>query len=388
LPTPNTENSFSFRQMNTAHLVTVPHFQLRNLMAAPNRENIFYGAGDVVLQTDAQGTRAKTAIDLSKERAEFGKVKITTLAASDEVLIAGGFEGEYALRPLTGVSGQTVGRIKEPSRGPTSYIMNHVHLCTSRTNYAPQAILCSNDKSLSILDCATNTVTHSLEYSEAINCTATSPNGRMRVVVGDMNDIHITNAETGKPFETMKAHADGAFACDWADDGIHVATAAQDSTIVIYDARYWARPLKVMCSELSIPRSLKFSPIGGGPRVLVSAEADDYLNIINAQTFESKQVFDFFGCTAGISMTPDGSSLFMANSDCDFGGIAELERCAWGESRRGRARRKGYEEDSDQDSVRGTVDWDSESALDDDERVIAGREERRRRGIDLGALSI
>jgi WD40 repeat protein len=208
----------------------------------------------------------------------------------------------------------------------------------------------------------------------------------MRVLVGDSNETFITNAETGKPFEVLSGHQQGAFACDWADDGIHVATAGQDSTIQIYDARYWGKPLKVMRSELSLPRSIKFSPIGGGPRVLISAEADDYLNIINAQTFKSKQVFDFFGCTAGVSMTPDGSSLFMANADDGYGGIVELERCGWGEIRRTHERKNSCDSTSSNDS--GRIDWDSDSALDADERVVGGRQERRRRGLDLGSLSI
>ena len=150
--------------------------------------------------------------------------------------------------------------------------------------------------------------------------------------VGDFHQTLITNAETGQPFETLKAHKDDAFACAWADDGIHVASAAQDSTIAVWDARYWRKPLAVLPAEQSIPRILRFSPVGSGPRVLVAAEADDYINIINAQTFESKQVFDLFGPTAGISMTPDGQSLFVANAERRFGGIVELERTGWGET--------------------------------------------------------
>jgi WD40 repeat protein len=351
-------------------------------MDSTSRNDIFYAMKDVVMRTDATGAPATVAMDLTKEHTEAGKFMITTLAAENDVLIAGGFEGEYAIANLSDTLGTkpTVGRIKDRARSTTTYITNHAHLFNSRHTYTPQAVLSSNDNKLRIIDCHTNTFTHSFEYSAAVNCSATSPDGRLRVVVGDFRETLITNAETGQPFEMMKMHTDDVFACDWADDGIHVATAAQDSTVVIWDARNWSRPLKVMRSELSIPRILKFSPVGGGPRVLVSAEADDYINIINAQTFESRQVFDYFGRTAGISMTPDGSSLFVANSEPHFGGLMEFERVEWGQH----DHYKSHEDEWGRDSA--MVDWGSENELDWDNRVVCGWHERQRRGIDLGSI--
>jgi hypothetical protein len=235
-----------------------------------------------------------------------------------------------------------------------------------------------------------------------VNCSATSPDGRLRVVVGDFQDTLITNAETGQVIEKFdNIHTDDAFACDWADDGIHVATAAQDSTINIYDARFWKGPLTTLYSELSIPRTLRFSPVGGGPRVLVAAEADDYLNIINAQTFETKQVFDYFGRLGGISMTPDGSSLFLATSEPHFGGIMEFERCGWGESKIIDAQREIHyvdEEEQDEKKKNKTIswaetvvpDWDEEEAMEwnSDRRLVAGWHERARRGLDLASLVV
>jgi hypothetical protein len=203
----------------------------------------------------------------------------------------------------------------------------------------------------------------------------------MRVVVGDFQETLITNAENGRPFETLKTHTDDAFACAWADDGIHVATAAQDSTIVVWDARYWAEPLTVLTSELSIPRALRFSPVGSGPRVLVAAEADDYISIINAQTFESKQTFDFFGPLGGVTFTPDGQSLFIANGERRFGGIIELERTGWAERT---ARRKSF--DCEHDDL--MTDWAHDHDLHDFDRCHAGHMERERRGVDFSALVV
>jgi WD40 repeat protein len=351
------------------------------VLAATSRNDVFYAAGQKVCRTNAEGSPAEVVVDLSKRLAPDGS--ITTIATLDNVLIAGGFEGEYAVTDLSSTFGTpcTFGRTSDFAADTKSKIVNHLHLFEARTTYHPQAVLCSNDHHLRILDCATNIFTHNFHYPAAVNCAATSPNGRMRVVVGDFQETLITNAETGRPFESLKTHTDDAFACAWADDGIHVATAAQDSTIVVWDARYWDRPLTVLTSELSIPRALRFSPVGSGPRVLIAAEADDYVNIINAQTFESKQVFDFFGPLGGVTFTPDGQSLFIANGERRFGGIVELEREGWAERT---ARRRSF--DTERDDI--VSDWASEAQLNEFEKTHSGTLERQRRGVDLGCLVV
>ncbi|KAF2013377.1 WD40 repeat-like protein [Aaosphaeria arxii CBS 175.79] len=381
--TPNRDNYYSFKRLNTNHQVFIPHFQLRNLLTATSHDDIYYAERDLVLRTDASGGAATVIQNLTKERFEGNRFTITTLASSDDVLIAGGFEGEYAVTHLSSCidTPTTIGHINCRSRESKSHITNHIHLSHSRHNYSPQAVLSSNDNRLRVLDICTDTFLDCFTYTHAVNCSATSPNGQMRVVVGDFRETLITDARTGRHFEALRTHTDDAFACDWADDGIHVATAAQDSTIVIWDARNWRTPLKTMRSELSIPRTLKFSPIGGGPRTLISAEADDYVNIINAQTFESRQVLDFFGRVGGVSMTPDGSSLFVANTEPTFGGIMEFERCGWGERRQ-----SPYGDDFENDGV--VADWASDEQMEIDSRVVCGLHARDRRGLDLGNVMV
>ena len=364
------------------HRAVFPHFQLRNLMTATSRNAIYYAAREGVLRTDAYGSSPVPVIDLRKQIENAQPCQITTLAASGNVLVAGGFEGEYTIANLTSSEAvkSTTGSVRDIS-AQGSFITNHVHLYPSRSSYIPQGVLCSNDGGLRILDCETNAIQSHFTYPYAVNCSATSPDSRLRVVVGDFHETLITNAETGQTLQSLNVHEGDAFACAWADDGIHVASAAQDSTIAVWDARCWARPVAMIASELSVPRVLAFSPIGSGPRVLVTAEADDYINIINAQTFESKQVFDFFGPTAGISMTPDGQSLFVANGDKRFGGIVELERTGWGEAFGPKPSRGAIAEED-------WSDWRSEDGLDNDPRVMCHAGRRERRGLDLGELCV
>jgi hypothetical protein len=74
-------------------------------------------------------------------------------------------------------------------------------------------------------------------------------------------------------------------------------------------------------------RKLKFSPIGSGKRVLIAAEPADFVNVIDAQTFSSKQALSFFGEIGGVDFTNDGQDLIVANCDNMRGGIMEFERC-------------------------------------------------------------
>lgn len=381
---PNNENFFSFRRMDKRHRPWGPHFQLRNMMAVTSRQDIYYAERlKGIYRTDAAGSEAQTIIDTTKHTVNGNQAMLTTMAAMDNVLIAGGFDGEYAVVDLASRNGPQTSMdvIRDWAPEAKSYITNHVHLFNDRSCYTPQAVLSSNDYSLRVLDCATNTFKYKFTYKAAVNCSATSADGRLRVVAGDFPETLITNAETGEILQTLRAHQGDAFACAWADDGIHVASAAQDGTIAVWDARSW-KPLTVLSSELSIPRVLKFSPVGSGPRVLVSAEADDYVSIINATTFDNKQVFDFFGQTGGVDFTPDGQSLFIANSEYGLGGIVELERAGgWDQRRIITGVEDGYQEDA-------CVDWSYDIDLDDDQRVLCGAGERNRRGLDLGCVDV
>jgi hypothetical protein len=381
-PLPNSDSFFRFRRNNTAHRAFFPHFQLRNVLAATSRNDIYYAAGHHVLRTDAEDWQKDVIIDFSSRLSIKGS--ITTIASAGDVLIAGAFDGEYAITDLSSTydATPTYGRTSDIMVETRSRIVNHMHLFEGRTTYHPQAVLCSNDHHLRILDCSTNKFTHNFQFPAAVNCSATSPDGRL-LVVGDFQETLITNAETGEIFKKLKSHTDDAFACAWADDGYHVASASQDSTISIWDARYWGKdPLTCFASEIGVTRSLRFSPVGSGPRVLVAAEADDYVSVINAQTFESKQVFDFFGPIGGITFTPDGQSLFIANGEKTFGGIVELDRTGWAE--------RTAERKPDQDIIWDdlTTDWIEDDRLDEYDLTLSSHAERERRCVDFGDMIV
>lgn len=397
--------------MNFDHSVHLSHFQLRNLLSCASRDHIFYAGSSVVKHyaptSDPESESPPSiALDLTNPTIEpihassandassgIG-VQISTLTVGHDILVAGGFSGEYGLVNLRAPkeTKHTEGVLTQHFNG----ITNHVKVYLPRNSSSPVAAFASNDKSVRILDVTTNKFIAEHKYEYAINCTAVSPDRRLRVLVGDSRNVMICNAETGEvlhDLEGHQGHRDFGFACDWADDGWTVATGNQDMQVKIWDARKWKScsgipcPVATITAEMAGVRQLKFSPLGSGKRVLVAAEPADFVNIIDAETFRSKQSLSFFGEIGGVDFTNDGQDLIVANCDSMRGGIMEFERCNFAAEghefidehedyaavrRRTRGRERGY-------------DWKSSDAEIVRNAKARGTEmQRRRRAAMLG----
>jgi WD40 repeat protein len=146
---------------------------------------------------------------------------------------------------------------------------------------SPLAIVASNDKHLRILDCKINAFIYQDALSRAINCIDTD--GRLRVIIGDSPDAWVTEAETrrpGGPVQTLRGHRDFGSACAWSPAMLQIATSNQDKTVNIRDVRTW-RLLQSIDSDVAGYRSLRFFPVGGGPRTLLMCEPADHIAIVN-----------------------------------------------------------------------------------------------------------
>ncbi|KAI0102904.1 quinon protein alcohol dehydrogenase-like superfamily [Nemania sp. FL0031] len=325
------ENYFRFRNMDLRTDVRLLHFQLRNIMGCASRTAVYYPSvnGTVRMLDPTSGViktamRFKTAEDAS----------VSTLAAEQGILATGGFYGTYRYRPIHTEDESRCydGKLTDHISG----ITNHVQVNLSRRSSVPYATCASNDYGFRIIDLARNEIVLDKMYDWALNCTALSPDKRLRVMVGDLQDILIAEAETGEILQKLEGHRDYGFACDWAPDGWTVATGNQDKSIRIWDARKWkdssgrATSIAVLRSEIAGVRSLRFSPLGSGKRLLLAAEEADFINIVDAQTFNSKQTIDVFGELAGVSFTSGGQEIVAMSSDPVRGGVLCLERCDHG----------------------------------------------------------
>ncbi|KAH7133529.1 WD40-repeat-containing domain protein [Dactylonectria macrodidyma] len=329
---PITESFFRFRNLHVRSDVYLAHFQLRSVLACPSRTQVFYPGGRGINQINTVSKKTELALNLSRISG-LGSI-ISTLDAKHGVLMAGMFNGEYCLRNLESddrnhfVDGQITGN--------QGGITNHIQIHLPRRSSHPVAALSSNDSGFRVMDLSTRTFLMEAAYSFPLNCTSVSPDGRLRVMVGDSCNAIITNTETGQIQQELRGHRDFGFSCDWSDDGWTVATGFQDKGVKIWDARRWtdsngvSSPLCTIRSEMAGVRNLRFSPVGSGQKVLVAAEEADFINIIDAQTFRTKQTVDIFGEIGGVGFTNDGQDLSVLCSDRNRGGLLQLERCGTG----------------------------------------------------------
>lgn len=273
-----------------------------------------------------------------------------------------------------------------------SGITNHVQLHLSRTSSKPRAAFASNDNGFRVLDIETEKFVSETCFDKPINCSAISPDGRLRVMVGDHTQVLITRAEAdGRPeiLKELSGHGDFGFACAWADDGWTVATGFQDKAVKIWDARRWtdssgtAIPVCTVRSEIAGVRSLRFSPLGSGKRVLVAAEEADFVNIYDAQMFQSKQTFDFFGEIGGVSFVNDGQDLHVLCCDRTRGGLFSLERCGLGSERHHDP--DDFHRQYDRKWKNGSYDW-KEYKTTPRRLPRLSEARRRRRALDAGYL--
>ena len=442
---PSSDRHFDFRETNMRFRSYISHFQLRHNLFASSKNALLYtprpkrglGYGAYIdfgprIEPKIHCFNPETSddecvMDFSRE-VDLDSTRLfrpSTLNAGNGVLVVGSFEGAYAMKSLstTFESKPTMGTITDCGpEGSTNHIQNFL----DRQSGLPQVAFSSNDRTIRTLDCTTNKFTriHTLPYP--VNCSAICPDGRLRLLVGDDCLPIIANAETGEEIARLPGHTNFGFACDWAADGVIMATGHQDGFVKVWDARNFSQSVHSIPMEMAGCRTLQFSPPGSGKRVLVIAEPGDFVHVVDARTFKSKQVIDFFGEIAGISMPPDGSSLYIANHDPRYGGLMEFER-SWG------SKPQDYEqilhspaEEIDDDhrmaweavldqienksKRRHTVeqilardtrdwlglirktppsfDWLADSDLDDDPRVKLSGAHRNRRGLGLRNLIV
>ncbi|VBB72707.1 Putative protein of unknown function [Podospora comata] len=336
---PQRESFFRFRRMNIRHNVNLAHFQLRYLLGSTSRSRVFYPSINSIQQLNPISGEAHPIVKLSDTAGS----QISTLIADHGVLVAGSFIGEYTLRHLDSNEPESKACHTGTITTHLSGITNHVQVHQARSSSSPLAAFASNDMVFRTLDIATETWLSCENFDFPLNCTALSPDKRLRVMVGDTLNVTITAAEStlpdGKPevLRELSGHHDFGFACDWADDGWTIATAFQDKSVKIWDARYLTDssgasvPLCTIRMQMAGARNLRFSPVGSGKRVLVAAEEADFINIIDAQTFRSKQTLDVFSEIGGVTFANGGQDLMVLCCDRDRGGLLQLERCGLGD---------------------------------------------------------
>eukprot|EP00842_Homolaphlyctis_polyrhiza_P004326 jgi/Hompol1/4895/HPOL_001038-RA len=393
-PIKQTSATYRFRFTSRESTSIYGHFQLRHLLAATSINDIFYTAPFALaaMHKVLHGVRHWSPITrryqdvIDFRLSHFQNLRATTLGAKEDLLMVGGWNGDYVLKRLSGDRMLCTGFLSNDA----NRITNHICIQKSRTGEW-EAVVSNNDGFVRHMNLSRLETTLASRLNWPVNpytlivlfgvnkCTATSPDLRMICAVGDGADSVIASADSGAVLSRLTGHVDYSYSCAWSPCGLLVATGNQDLTTRIYDVRRADRALCVLGARMAAIRSLQFTE---DAKYLVMSESADFVQVVdmeslkpvsslepliafhngssNGDTFSeqatlgadrayntsamrgklksfrsastadsqggSAQIIEFFGEISGIAVAGrQGDRLFIGNADDLLGGIMEFE---------------------------------------------------------------
>ncbi|CAI9291643.1 unnamed protein product [Lactuca saligna] len=309
---------------------TVVHFQLRNLLWATSKHDLYLMQNYSVMHWSSLLKRGKEVINVAmpvlptlKYPGSFSRslsrVQVSTMAVRDDLIVAGGFHGELICKYLNkpGVSFAT--KIADDENA----ITNSVDISYSSSG-STRVMTANNDALIRVFDAKSFTCTDSFKFPWSVNDTSVSPDGKLLAVLGDSTECLLADAHSGKEIGKMKGHLDYSFASAWHPNGQIVATGNQDTTCRLWDVRNLCKSLMVFKGRMGAIRGIRFS---GDGRFMAMAEPADFVHVFDTESgYGSGQEIDVFGEIGGISFSPDSEALFVGISDRTYGSVLEFNR--------------------------------------------------------------
>ncbi|GAA5798794.1 hypothetical protein HPULCUR_004200 [Helicostylum pulchrum] len=309
------EEYYTFKSSKLDEKCSIGHFQLRNLLWATNKNNIYYVCGDTVRQWSPQRQSSSQVIDLATaNRPGSVSLKITSMACAHGILFAGGFKGECVWKVVQDTSSIS-NQFNTTNECRSIGITNYTDIVKDQRGIT-LGIVSNNDATIKCINLETAQIEQKFSLPFAANCSSLSPDSKMLCLVGDSTETLIVDADNGKSVVSINEHHDFSFACCWNPDGRTFATGNQDRTTRVYDIRNTSKAMYVLGSNVGAIRSLHYSHDG---QYLAAAEPIDFVHIYETNNYESSQVIDMFGDIAGVSFTPEDQSLYIANANDKLG---------------------------------------------------------------------
>ncbi|KAI4307369.1 hypothetical protein L6164_030568 [Bauhinia variegata] len=324
-------NNFYDFQFNTRLVKsTIVHFQLRNLLWATSKHDVYLMQNYSVMHWSSLLRRGKEVLNVVKpivptlKRPGFlaqplSRVQISTMAVKENLMLAGGFQGELICKNLNQPGVTFCSKIATDDNAITNAVdvyRNH--------NGSLRVITANNDAQVRIFDAESLSCLGCFKYDWSVNNTSVSPDGKLFAILGDNAECLLADANTGKVTGNLRGHLDYSFASAWHPDGRILATGNQDTTCRLWDIRNLSQSLAVVKGRMGAIRSLKFTSDG---RFLAMAEPADFVHILDSQSgYVEGQEIDLFGEIAGIAFSPDTEALFVGIADRTYGSLLEFNR--------------------------------------------------------------
>ncbi|CAN0824410.1 Uncharacterized WD repeat-containing protein C2A9.03 [Linum grandiflorum] len=309
------EKTFYDFQLNTRLVKsTIVHFQLRNLLWATSKHDVFLVGDYSVVHWSALARKGKEVLNVAKPvvptvkrpgllTQSLSRVQISSMAVKENILVAGGFQGELICKV-----------------GPHTLQLIVCTICSG----SKRIMAANNDAQIRVIDTESFTCLNQFSFDWSINSTSVSPDGKTVAVLGDSVDCLMLDPQSGKVTTNLKGHVDYSFSSAWHPDGRILATGNQDTTCRIWDIRNPSKSLAVLKGNMGAIRGLKFTSDGS---FLGMQEPADFVHVFDVESGYVKcQEIDLFGEIAGISFSPDSESLFVGIADRTYGSLLEFRR--------------------------------------------------------------
>ncbi|XP_059444233.1 uncharacterized WD repeat-containing protein C2A9.03-like [Corylus avellana] len=309
---------------------TIVHFQLRNLLWATSKHDVYLMQNYSVMHWSSLQRRGKEVLNVARPIVpslkspgllppSLSRVQISTMAVKENLLVAGGFQGELICKYLNQPGVAFCTKVTTDENAITNAVDVFRH-----PNGSMRVMTANNDAQVRVFDAENFALLSLFSYDWSVNNASVSPDGKLLAVLGDNVECLIADAQSGKVIENLKGHLDYSFASAWHPDGRILATGNQDTTCRLWDIRNLSKSLAVLKGRMGAIRGLKFSSDG---RFMAMAEPADFVHIFDTESgYLHGQEIDLFGEIAGVSFSPDSEALFVGVSDRTYGSLLEFNR--------------------------------------------------------------
>ncbi|XP_002518228.3 uncharacterized WD repeat-containing protein C2A9.03-like [Ricinus communis] len=309
---------------------TILHFQLRNLVWATSKHDVYLMSNYSVMHWSSLSCNLSEVINFAGHIAPtekhagsllegFTQTQISTLAVRDNFLVAGGFQGELTCKRLDKQGISFCARTTYDDNAITNALEIYdslrggVHFMAS-----------NNDCGVREYDMERFQLLNHFRFSWPVNHTSLSPDRRLIGVVGDHLDGLLVDAQNGKTVATVKGHLDFSFATAWHPDGHVFATGNQDKTCRVWDIRNLSSSIAILKGNLGAVRSIRFSSDG---QFMVVAEPADFVHVYSTKAdYKRRQEIDFFGEISGVALSPDDESLYIGIWDRTYASLLQYNK--------------------------------------------------------------
>ncbi|XP_012445748.1 uncharacterized WD repeat-containing protein C2A9.03 isoform X1 [Gossypium raimondii] len=309
---------------------TIVHFQLRNLLWATSKHDVYLMENYSVMHWSSLLHKGEEVLNVAKPivpnlkhpgllSQQLSRVQISTMVVKENLMVAGGFQGELICKYLNQSGAAFCTKLTTDDNA----ITNAVDVFNNPSG-ALRVMAANNDAKIRIFDAETFASINRYSFNWSVNNTSVSPDGKLLAVLGDSVECLIVDAQSGKVTNSLKGHLDYSFASAWHPDGHILATGNQDTSCRLWDIRNLSKSLAILKGRMGAIRGVKFTSDG---RFLAIAEPADFVHIFDTKLgYVNCQEIDIFGEIAGVSFSPDTETLFVGVADRTYGSLLAYNR--------------------------------------------------------------